>query len=120
MITCPRCNAPASALELRREPLARGSQRQTVRCLICGETRSRIATIGKTLGLPAKGRHYSKSRCAVLDCNQPLAGHNKSGMCTRHSKMLNNWKISKKTKPAPFIHLEGRWIENPERAEVTA
>lgn len=122
-MTCLKCKAPASALEPLREFLGDGTELQVVRCLMCGERRSRVVNRYSDISLSRCGSRYTRSipmsQCQVLGCGGEISAHNKSRFCGRCSNRQNKWLKGHRTTPPPLIKVAGSWIENPERAEVT-
>jgi len=131
-VHCPKCRAGRGALEARLEHLENGTVLQTVRCVLCGERRSRALSRYRPLAAdpdPAAIEHRQAEanprdrRCAVVGCGRKLNGGNHSGFCTLHGKRWHNWVNSKRTRPAPLLPVgDGRYMVNPARGtqEVTA
>lgn len=114
MIRCRKCGAGRGSLEPIIEHLENGAILQTVRCILCGERRSRVASRYEELSEARRRIAYGKT-CGVVGCNVKLSHSNTTGMCKTHGKVLHNWMHSKRLKPAPYVQTTDGWIPNPER-----
>jgi len=114
-IRCRKCGAGRGSLEPIVEHLEGGVVLQTVRCILCGERRSRMVTRYTDLMPPEDMAVRSGRRCEVVGCNVELSDNNKTGLCKKHGGALHNWQHSKRTKPAPYIQTAEGWIPNPAR-----
>jgi len=117
MACCPKCSAGEGALEPITEHLADGTVLQTVRCIRCGERRSRKVNRYRPLAptaryTPAKAR----KPCSVVGCNGWSYPGSKTGLCEYCRSKLCVWLTGQRTKPAPLLQQpDGSWIVNPER-----
>lgn len=118
-VFCKHCKASRASLELIIENLEDGTTLQTVRCIMCGERRSRV--VHNYRALPKQGRVVAPPRsrkpCAVEGCDGWVSPQNKSGFCNLCGNMMRQWSRHQNA-PAPFIQVAGVWITNPARQEA--
>lgn len=134
-IQCPNCRAGQANLEPIVEHLAGGAILQTVRCILCGERKSRsvscpVASRPQTRPHPTapataapqrRRRSYDTNwtRCAVPGCKgQYVPGRSRNGwpLCKDHRSRMQGWVRSSQTTPPPLIEVQpGWWADNPDR-----
>jgi len=122
MIRCPKCGAGRGSLEPIVETLEDGTRLQTVRCIMCGERRSRIAH--RYRALPDGGRLLAppKNRrpCVVDGCDAWISPQNKSGFCVNCGDLMRKWQKRGQKTPPPFVQIDNQWFANPDLQEATA
>ena len=144
-IQCPNCRAGQANLEPIVEHLAGGAILQTVRCILCGERKSRSiacpvgsrpqtrqhpaaapATAAPATAAPQRRRHSYESnwtRCAVPGCKgQYVPGRSRNGwpLCKAHRNRMQGWVRTNQTTPAPLIEIaDNWWADNPDRNRTT-
>jgi hypothetical protein len=121
-IFCKHCGASRASLEPIIENLEDGTTLQTVRCIMCGERRSRV--VHNYRELPKQGRVVAPPRtrkpCVVEGCDGWVSPQNKSGFCNLCGNRMRQWQKRGGKTPPPFIQVAGEWIINPARKEETA
>ncbi|WP_027714926.1 hypothetical protein [Desulfuromonas sp. TF] len=132
-IHCPKCQAGAGALEALVETLADGTTLQTVRCVMCGERRSRIAP-GRLVENPGRpqvnksgpkkvlSRATMEARIAsVAKHSAPCAVKGCEGtyytltatlpLCKKHRMRLRSWENTQRATAPPVACVNGQWVE---------